>query len=154
ALAEGLTRRLSGWHEADALQPSARAALHDVLEQPMPPELAQPYFAMEDARRNALRVSALGDLAGLVANTTPLPVAIEDGPWAGEPMRAVVRELARRASNARLVLLTTSRVEGDPVDSAFRRALGAAPVTVIELGPLRAEALQQLAHAATSALRD
>jgi class 3 adenylate cyclase/tetratricopeptide (TPR) repeat protein len=154
ALAEGLARRLPGWNEADALQPSARAALHDVLEQPMLPELAQPYFAMEDARRNALRVGALCELAGLVANTTPLAVAIEDMHWAGEPMRAMVRELARRASSARMVLLTTSRIDGDPVDSAFRRALGAAPVTVIELGPLRSEALQQLAQAATSALRE
>ena len=154
ALADGLARRLPGWSDSGALDPSAQAALHDVLEQPMPPALAQPYFAMEDARRQALRVTALGELAGLVAQATPLAVAIEDLHWAGDPVRAVVRELARRTSGARIVLLTTSRIDGDPIDPAFRRELGAAPVTVIELGPLRPEAMQQLAQAATSALRE
>lgn len=152
SLADHLTRRDPTWSEAAALEPSARAALHDILEQKLPAELAQPYFAMEDSRRAVLRVQALADLAGRVAGQTPLAIAIEDLHWASEPMRLAVRALARCALEQRLVLLTTSRIEGDPIDPTFRRELGAAPVTVIELGPLRPEATQRLARAAASAL--
>ncbi|MFO1079691.1 MAG: adenylate/guanylate cyclase domain-containing protein [Reyranellaceae bacterium] len=157
ALAEGLARRLPGWAEAPALEDAARAALHDVLDRPLPPALAQLWSAMEDAQRTASRGGALAALAGLVAAETPLAIAVEDLHWAGQgsdgPMRAVVAALARTAATSRLVLLTTSRLDGDPIDTAFRRSLGAAPLTVIELGPLRPEALQRLAQAATHALR-
>lgn len=152
SLAEQLARRLPGWPEDETLSPSARAALHDVLEQPLAAELAQPYFAMEDARRTALRVQAVLDLAGIVASATPMAVAVEDLHWARDAVKSLVRALALRTLDSRLVLLTTSRIEGDPLDLTSRREFGGASIAIIELGPLRPEAMQQLARVAASAI--
>ena len=152
SLAEQLVRRFREWQESNVLSPSVRAALHDVLEQPFPAELAQPYFAMEDARRTALRMQAMVDLTGIVASSGPVAIALEDLHWASETMRNLVRALARRTLDSRLVLLTTSRIEGDPVGPNFRREFGGAPVAVVELGPLRSEAMQRLAQVAADAI--
>jgi hypothetical protein len=72
SLGDHLVRRFPAWNDTAAIEPSARAALHDVLEQPLPEELAQPYFAMEDARRATLRVQAVADLASIVSAAWPL----------------------------------------------------------------------------------
>ena len=65
-------------------------------------------------------------------------------------MRNFVREAARLTVSRPLVLLTTSRPEGDPLDAAFRRELGGASLVVVELGPLRGDAMRRLAEAAAS----
>ena len=152
SLAEQLARRVPDWKENAALEASQRAALHDILELSLTGELAAPYFAMEDARRAALRVQALADLAALAAADSPIAIAVEDLHWAGDRVRETVRAIARRTLDRRILMLTTSRLEGDPVDAAFRRELNGAPLAAIELGPLRPDAMQRLARAATSAM--
>ncbi|MBS0526536.1 MAG: AAA family ATPase [Proteobacteria bacterium] len=152
ALAEQLNRRFPHWRDDEAVGPSQRAALLDVLEQPVPSALAAPYFAMEDARRAVLRVQALAELAAAAARSVPLAVAIEDLHWSDDTIRSLTRALARRTVEYPILLVTTSRIEGDPVDAAFRRDLGGAALAVVELGPLRADAMQRLARAATSAI--
>ncbi|MFO1161004.1 MAG: adenylate/guanylate cyclase domain-containing protein [Reyranellaceae bacterium] len=149
-LAEGLLARLPGWLDDAAVDARLRAAAHDVVERPLPPELAAPYRAMEDSKRVAARAEAVAELAVTAAAASPLAISIEDLHWADDTLRAFVRALARRTSVARLVIVTTSRPEGDPIDAAFRRDLAGASVVVMELGPLRGEAMQILARAAAS----
>jgi len=150
SLAEQLVRRTVEWREDARIEASECAALHDILELPLPGALAAPYFAMEDARRSALRVQALANLAGLVARASPIAIAVEDLHWAGDTVRDVVRAVARRTPDCRILLLTTSRLEGDPVDTTFRRELSGAPFAAIELGPLHPDAMQRLARVATT----
>ena len=152
SLAEQLVRRVPDWKENAVLEVSPRAALHDILELTLPSDLAAPYFAMEDGRRAALRVQTLVDLVVLAAEGCPIAIAVEDLHWAGDTVRDVVRAIARRTLNRHILMLTTSRLEGDPVDTAFRRGLGGASLATIELGPLRPDAMQRLARAATSAM--
>ncbi|HSI00564.1 MAG TPA: AAA family ATPase [Reyranella sp.] len=154
SLAEQLARRAPNWREDAAIEASERAALHDIHELPLVGELAAPYFAMEDARRAALRVRALANLAGLVAQASPIAIAVEDLHWAGDTVRDVVRAIARRTLDRRILLLTTSRLEGDPVDATFRRELSGAPFAAIELGPLGPDAMQRLARAGASAISE
>ncbi len=151
-LAEELIARRPEWLADEAADGGLRAALHDVLERPMPKELATPYAAMQDSRRAASRAEAVAALAAAVAVDTPLAIAVEDLHWANDALRAFVRGAARLTAERPLVLVTTARPEGDPVDAAFRRDLGGAAVTVVELGPLRADAMQRLAQAAASAV--
>jgi class 3 adenylate cyclase/tetratricopeptide (TPR) repeat protein len=151
-LAETLIVLRPTWIEDLDIDPGLRAALHDVLEHAMPEELATPYAAMQDARRAALRAEAVAVLAAAVSEATPLAIGVEDLHWAGDTLRAFVRAAARLTIKRPFVLLTTSRLEGDPVDAAFRRDLGGASVVVVELGPLRADAIQRLAQAAASAV--
>jgi len=144
ALVDRLAERCPDWRTEPSLDSGLRGALHDALGEPLPAELAAPYFAMEDARRAALRVRAVAELCALAAARVPLAIAIEDLHWANDVVRALVGALGRECRHLRLVLLTTSRIEGDPVDAAFRRELNGAPLAVIELGPLRADVLQRL----------
>jgi class 3 adenylate cyclase/tetratricopeptide (TPR) repeat protein len=149
-LAEALIAVRPGWIEDVAVDAGLRAALHDVLEMAMPQELATPYAAMQDARRAGLRAQAVAALAGAVSQGTPLVIGVEDLHWANESVRSFVREAARLTVSRPLVLLTTSRPEGDPLDAAFRRELGGASLVVVELGPLRGDAMRRLAEAAAS----
>lgn len=149
-LADALIAIRPGWIEDAAVGSDLRAALHDVLEMTIPQELATPYAAMQDAKRAALRAEAVAAFAGAVSEATPLVVGVEDLHWANDSVRAFVREAARLTASRPLVLLTTSRPESDPLDAAFRRDLGGASLVVIELGPLRGEAMQRLAQAAAS----
>lgn len=151
-LAEELIKRRPGWLADEAVEVGLRAALHDVLDRPMPEELATPYAAMQDSRRAALRAYAVAMLAAAVAADTPLAIAVEDLHWASDTLRTFVRGAGRLTAERPLVLVTTARPEGDPVDAAFRRDLGGAAVAVVELGPLRADAMQRLAQAAASAV--
>ncbi|MFZ5784301.1 MAG: adenylate/guanylate cyclase domain-containing protein [Pseudomonadota bacterium] len=151
-LAEALVAARPGWIEDPAVEGGLRAALHDVLERKMPPELATPYAAMQDALRAALRADAVAALAAAVSGDTPLAIGVEDLHWASDTLRAFVRSAARLTVARPLVLLTTSRPEGDPIDAAFRRDLGGASVVVVELGPLHGEAMRRLAQAAASAV--
>jgi class 3 adenylate cyclase/tetratricopeptide (TPR) repeat protein len=144
ALVDQLAVRCPDWRADPSLDSSVRAALHDALGEPFPAELAAPYFAMEDSRRSALRVRAVVELAAVAAARTPLAIAFEDLHWASDVVRALAGALGRQCQHLHLVLLTTSRIEGDPVDAGFRRELNGAPLAVVELGPLRAEALRRL----------
>lgn len=149
-LAETLIGHRPQWIEESAVDARLRAAVHDVVERPMPPDLAAPYRAMEDSRRAAARAEAVAELTATVASTTPLVIVIEDLHWADDTLRAFLRLLARRTATARLVVVTTSRPESDPVDAAFRRDLAGVSVVVLELGPLRGAAIEALARAAAS----
>jgi class 3 adenylate cyclase/tetratricopeptide (TPR) repeat protein len=149
-LAEALIAVRPGWIEDAAVDPGLRAALHDVLEVAMPQELATPYAAMQDSKRAGLRAQAVAALAGAVSEATPLAIGVEDLHWANDSVRNFVREAARLTVSRPLMLLTTSRPEGDPLDAAFRRELGGASLVVVELGPLRGDAMRRLAEAAAS----
>lgn len=149
-LAEGMIARLPSWPDDPAIDGRLRAAIHDVVERPMAPELSAPYRAMQDSQRALARTEAVVELAAAVAAATPLVVAFEDLHWADETVRAAVRLLARRSAVSRLAIVSTSRLDGDPVDASFRRDLAGVSVTVMDLGPLRGDAMELLARAAAS----
>jgi len=149
-LAEALIGHLPEWIDDQAVDARLRAAVHDVVERPMPPDLAAAYRAMEDSRRTAARAEAVAELTAIAAGTTPLVIVIEDLHWADDTLRAFVRLVAGRAATSRLVVVTTSRPEGDPIDAAFRRELAGVSIVVLELGPLQGAAMQALARAAAS----
>ena len=151
-LAEALIALRPTWIEDATVDGGLRAALHDVLEMAMPLELATPYAAMQDAKRAALRAEAVAILAASVSEATPLVIGVEDLHWATDPLRAFVRAAARLTVTRPLVLLSTARPEGDPLDAAFRRELAGASVVVVELGPLRGDAMRRLAQASASAI--
>src|SRR6185436_3215853 len=109
-----------------------------------------PYAAMQDGKRSALRIEAVATLAAEVSEAIPLVIGVEDLHWANDAVRAFVRAAARLTISRPLVMLTTSRPEGDPLDAAFRRELGGASLVVVELGPLRGDAMRRLAQAAAS----
>lgn len=152
ALVEALLAYKPLWLDDPSTPARLRAAAYDVIERPLPPELAAPYRAMEDRARAAARGETAIALAAAVSDIVPLAVAVEDLHWADEQVRALARELVRLAARSRVVVLMTARPENDPVNAAFRRDLAGAALGVIELGPLPRNAMERLARAATERL--
>ena len=108
------------------------AFLHDLLGLPPPREQRATY---EDMSSEARARGRLETLAALVeaASTRPLLLVIEDVHWADDVTLEQVAALQQASSRTAAVLVTTSRVDRDPM--AGRGDLAA----TIDLGPLSPE---------------
>jgi DNA-binding CsgD family transcriptional regulator/tetratricopeptide (TPR) repeat protein len=71
-------------------------------------ELPPPVAADPDTERHRLHV-AVADLLAAVGRRAPLVLVVEDGHWADTPTLLLLRHLARGASEARALVLTTFR---------------------------------------------
>jgi DNA-binding CsgD family transcriptional regulator len=85
-------------------------------------DLPAPVAAEPDTERHRLH-SAVADLLAAVGRRAPLVVVIEDGHWADTPTLLLLRHLARGASDARALLITTFRDTEADVPEALSAAL-------------------------------
>ena len=123
-----------------------RIFLYDLLNIPQSAELRALYDAMENENRNLGKQECVAGLFGAAARTQPLMLVVEDLHWAhGRTIEHLAR-LARLAGEHPVILLMSSRIEGDPLDSAWRYSAGSSPFTTIDLMPLRPEEAMQIAE--------
>ena len=130
--------------EAAAIDPASRPFLLSLVGLPMP-----------DAARQIIGATAVGErfppapgLRGAGAafgRAAPLAAAgrgcsLGGREYAGGPSRRLPA-----LADLPVLLVLTTRPEGDPVDSAWRLRAGSPPATVIELGPLREAEAHMLA---------
>jgi tetratricopeptide (TPR) repeat protein len=66
--------------------------------------------------------------------------------WADQATLDHLASLADAAAACRAILVMTSRIEGDPLDHAWRTSAGGSPLVTIDLGPLRAAEATALAE--------
>ncbi len=85
-------------------------------------ELRAPVAADPDTERHRLH-TAVADLLAGVGRSAPLVVVIEDGHWADTPTLLLLRHLARGASDARALLVTTFRDTEAEVPEALSATL-------------------------------
>lgn len=85
-------------------------------------ELPPPVAADPDTERHRLH-SAVAGLLAVVGRRAPLVVVIEDGHWADTPTLLLLRHLARGASDARALVVTTFRDTEAEVPEALSAAL-------------------------------
>ena len=96
------------------------------------------YLAMDNAARHRGKLRALATIVERSAVNHPCVLLIEDIHWASPWVLEAARELAASAGSLSIVLILTTRRDGDPVDSAWPRER----MTVFELAPLdRSDAL-------------
>ncbi|MBR9653275.1 adenylate/guanylate cyclase domain-containing protein [Thalassovita aquimarina] len=89
---------------------------------------------------------ALSNLLTNAARDRAIALFVEDIHWAD---RAVLRQLAIIAAQVRdspIMLVMTTRVEGDPTDSAWRNSTSGSQFMTIDLGPLRQADAMELAQ--------
>ena len=72
-------------------------------------------------------------------------IIVEDLHWADPQVLAHLSAIASAMAEGAGLLVMTSRVEGDPIDAAWRAACRGAPFATIDLGPLRASEALSLA---------
>jgi class 3 adenylate cyclase len=98
-----------------------------------------------DERRRRQR-EAFVALARERAARMPLLLVVEDVHWADRGTLSALAAIAEALlADAPVMLLLTTRHEGDPIDAAWLAQAGEPPITLIELRPLREAEAQKLA---------
>jgi tetratricopeptide (TPR) repeat protein len=119
------------------LVPDQRVFLNDLLDLPQPTELRALYDAMDNATRNARKHEVVAALIEAASGRSPLLLAVEDVHWADEPTLSYLARIAACVQDCRALLIMTTRLEGDPLDQAWRNAAQDCAVVTIDLAPLR-----------------
>ncbi|MDJ1159517.1 adenylate/guanylate cyclase domain-containing protein [Chelatococcus sp. SYSU_G07232] len=132
---------------ADGLvSPEHAVFLNDLLDLPQPLALRALYDAMDNAARNRGKRETVAALVRRASARQPLMLVLEDLHWADQLMLAHAAELAAVTADHPVVLVLTSRVEGDPLGPAWHAATRGAALVTIDLGPLRREEALALAR--------
>ncbi len=120
-----------------------RVFMNDLLDLEQPLELKTLYDAMDVETRNEGKRVALAELINRLAARSPLAIVFEDLHWADAATLDYLASIAAAVVDSAVLLVFTSRVEGDPVDEKWRGAAGGIPIVTWDLRPLRrAECLQ------------
>lgn len=116
-----------------------RVYLNDLLALPQSTELRSLYDAMDDTTRTSGKERLVTDLVRKMVSSSPIVIAIEDIHWADNATLSLLARLAKTCIDCSAFVVMTSRIEGDPINAAWRAAAAGAPLTTIDLGPLRPE---------------
>jgi class 3 adenylate cyclase/tetratricopeptide (TPR) repeat protein len=114
-----------------------RVFLNDLLDLPQPTELRALYDAMDSGTRNRGRRGMVVDLIRRASARQPLMLTVEDLHWADAITLAYLAELAAAVPEIPVLLVMTSRIEGDPIDEGWRGATRGSPLLTLDVGPLR-----------------
>ena len=128
--------------------------LNDLLDLPQPIALRALYDAMDNATRNRGKRETVGRLVQSLSQEQPLLLLVEDLHWADRLTLEHLATLTETVAGCPALLVMTTRMEGDPLDQAWRSATGGSPLMTIDLGPLRPQEAQVLAGAYLDASAD
>ncbi|MFO1068367.1 MAG: BREX system ATP-binding domain-containing protein [Geminicoccaceae bacterium] len=103
--------------------------------------------ALRPAEREQARNRVVATLLRQAAAAGPVLLLVEDLHWAHESLLATLAALAAVVAEMPVVLLATTRVEGDPLEAGGRQRFAPCPVVTVDLGPLRSADARELAGA-------
>jgi class 3 adenylate cyclase/tetratricopeptide (TPR) repeat protein len=127
------------------IEAEQREFLNDLLVLEQPDELKGVYDAMENATRNQGKQTLVAGMVKRMSASQKLLISIEDVQWANPLTLAHLAHITMAVSDCAVVLVMSSRIEGDPLDQAWRGSTGGAALMTVDLGPLRNDEALQLA---------
>ena len=113
-----------------------RPFLADLLDLPPPADGRELYEAMDSAARQRARGDVLIELVKAASRAAPVLITIEDLHWADNVTLTYVAALARATPSSRVLLVLTSRVDGDPLSGGFRASLAGCALATLDIAPL------------------
>ncbi|HVU00558.1 MAG TPA: adenylate/guanylate cyclase domain-containing protein [Polyangiaceae bacterium] len=116
----------------------------DLLNLPQPPAIRGAYEALSETRRAEVRRRTVATLVERTSARAPVLVLLEDVHWADPPTLDALAELTVSAARHPLVVLVTTRVDGDPLNAEFFAKTRDTPHTVLDLSPLDDAATREL----------
>jgi DNA-binding SARP family transcriptional activator/tetratricopeptide (TPR) repeat protein len=119
--------------------------LSDLIDAPLSSELGALEQAMDAATRQRGRTLALTKLIEIAAGSRPVLLIVEDVHWADTDELARLGEIAAVVANCPILLVITTRPEGDPISAAWRARARGCPVTTVDLAPLADDEAHELA---------
>ncbi len=124
-----------------------RAFLNDLLDLEQPSELRTIYDAMDNETRNQGKRATVVSLLESVSRGQPVLLTVEDVHWADPITLSYLAVLASAVREFPAILVMTTRIEGDPLDGAWRTQIQGGALMTIDLAPLRREEAEGLASA-------
>jgi class 3 adenylate cyclase/tetratricopeptide (TPR) repeat protein len=127
--------------------------LYDLLDLPQARQWRALYEAMDNAARNRGKRALVAAFTQEACRRGPTVIVVEDLHWADpqvlDHLGAITAALLRGPG----LLVMTSRIEGDPLDAAWRANCRGTPFATIDLGPLHRDEALSLAGNFTDATR-
>jgi len=111
--------------------------LNDLLGLPQPLELRSLYSAMDNVRRNQGKCETVASIVTHLSQHNKLLLIIEDVHWADKLVLDHLASLTEVILDSPVVLVMTSRLEGDQIGDAWRATTGSTPIITVDLRPLR-----------------
>ena len=116
-----------------------RVFLNDLLDLSQPVEDRATYDAMDNATRNHGKRDVVSRLISETSARAPIMIIVEDVHWADRLILEHLASMTATVADCPTVMLMTSRIEGDPLDQAWRGSTRGSPLMTMDLGPLREE---------------
>jgi class 3 adenylate cyclase/tetratricopeptide (TPR) repeat protein len=113
--------------------------LHDILELPQCGEWRTVYDALDNAARASGKRAVVAAITRDVCRCGPVMIAVEDLHWADLQVLGYLSAIAAAVADGPGLLVMTSRVDGDPLDAAWRAGCHGTSFATIDLGPLRSD---------------
>lgn len=120
-------------------------SLLDLLDVTLAPELRAGFDAMDNAGRTRARQSVMARIAEAASRARPVMLIVEDLHWAETGLLGDMATLAVTTRDNPILLVMTSRFEGDPIDQAWRSTIRGAQLVTLDLGPLHERDARALA---------
>lgn len=130
----------AGWVEREQ-----ELFLCDLLDIPPRPELRALDAALTGAVREQGARTAIDGLVRAAARRRPLLLLVEDVHWADAVTLERIAALARVTADGPVLLVLTTRIDGDPTRSGLRDMVREEHVTAFDLAPLAAGSAVELA---------
>jgi class 3 adenylate cyclase/tetratricopeptide (TPR) repeat protein len=124
---------------ANVIAAERLAFLRDLLDLPQTGEWRTLYDAMDNAARNRGRRAVAAALVAHACGVGPTFMIVEDLHWSEPQLLGHLAAFAAAIADGPGLLVMTSRIEGDPLDAAWRASCRGTPLATIDLGPLRRE---------------
>ena len=139
---EGVAERamLGGIYDA-----GQRVFLNDLLDLPQRGTLRGLYDAMDNTTRTEGKKTLVVDLIQHLSGQQPRLLVVEDIHWSDAATLDYLACITALVQNCQAILVMTTRIEGDPLDQAWRAATQGSPLITMDLGPLRKQEAFELA---------
>lgn len=125
--------------------------LNDLLNLPQPSELRPIYEAMDTGTRNRGQIGLVARMLDRKSRLRPRLLVVEDLHWADQLVLMQLARLTTVVTQHPVLLIMTSRIEGDPLHETWRAQVSGASLTTIDLGPLPSDDARALAEALLAA---
>ena len=119
--------------------------LLDLLDLPLAPEDRRVVDAMAEGDRRLARQDTFAAALACAAADQPLLLVVEDVHWAEPGTLDDLAAAATVVADLPVLLLMSTRREGDPIDAAWLARAAPVPATTVDLHPLRASDATSLA---------
>lgn len=111
--------------------------LYDILNVPDLLIDSKFYQAMDQASRDAGKQEILNTLVQYTSNNRPLLLIVEDIHWAESALLRVLGQLVVASSDFPVILVFSTRAEGEPSDPVWRSQIQSTSLMTLDLRPLR-----------------